>query len=422
LIDQIIYTNRIKDLLGGMYYYNYNGWINEDGTTSSFQNDLIKPDRKIKQGERWGAGFAMHAIEVNPWIQLRYEKPKIETGFGIGYGIQGLRRTGYYANGLYPETSFGKSEFVFSPSWDFKAQFLYKISGRIYLRSIVFSQWLAKDVEGTFINPDVNSIASPFSANQFHKGADLCMFYRSPTIKITASVYWKDALNESIQKMFYHDAYAAFVYGIAGNVKKEYFGVESTLETSIFQNIQLGIVSTIQKNIFKNDPSYLLLSVNDLQLMESGRLHLNALPASNSPSFTNALSLSYQPTYATRVGITILYAQQRPVSIDVFRRSDYVKNKLDAYSWNSLSTHSFLSDQCVVNAFLSKSFQIKTISRQYRCTVSFSARNMFNVSVPVIAYEQSRFDYIHFNSNKYALKYLMDQGVTYSLRFQLQIQ
>ena len=83
---------------------------------------------------------------------------------------------------------------------------------------------------------------------------------------------------------------------------------------------------------------------------------------------------------------------------------------------------SFLPDNSVINAFMSKSTQFKLTSKTIRGFVSFSIRNVLNTFIPIFAYEQSRFDYIKFNASKYAVKYLLDQGVTYSFRIQIQLQ
>lgn len=422
LVDQIHYSNILKDLLGGTYYYNFNGWINDDGSVSSFQNDILHPDRKIKQGDQWGPDYAMRAIQFSPWIQLSHEGPRLETNFALGYGIQGLQRIGYNANGLYPSNSKERSVFSVSPSWDIKTQLLYKLNGRLYLRSILYGNWVSHDAEATYIDTDIHSITTPYLITRLEDGADLSLFYRAPAIKFSLSAYYKNSINENERKMFYQDAYASFVYGLVGKINKSFSGAEATLETSVVSNVQISIVSTIQRNIYLTNPNYRLISVNDLHLVESGILQIKLMPADNSPSFTSALNLFYQPSSSTRLGFTFVYAQERPIAIDLFRRSDAVKNKLDAYSWSLLSAPIFLADQGILNAFLSKSFQLKTKFHQARCNTSLSIRNMLNALVPVLAYEQSRFDYIHFNSNKYALKYLYDQGTSFSLRIQLQIQ
>jgi hypothetical protein len=125
------------------------------------------------------------------------------------------------------------------------------------------------------------------------------------------------------------------------------------------------------------------------------------------------------------LGVTTLYAQDRAVALNLFRRSQWVKNKVDPITWSKIQNISLLEDQFATNAFVSKSFQFKSTKnkiKMYRWNMSISARNIFNALIPIIAYEQTRFDYLKFNKDKFAFKYLMDAGTSYSLRIQLQIQ
>ena len=421
-LDQIHNTNSIKDLLGGNFHYNYNSWMNDDGQVASFQNDIQHPDLKIKQGQNWGADYLMRSIQIHTWAQFNKEGPKVETAIALGYGIQGLQRRGYNQNGLFPTSSKGISELLLSPSFDIKFQWVYKFSGRLYLRSSLFTQWLPPSESNTYINPTLNSIVSPYSFVEKDKGLDFSLIYRAPNLKAEFTAYWSKKENQSAQKMFYQDAFSKFVNGMVGNIVSEANGVEVSVETNLLSKIQVAYVSTLQQFVFANNPAYQLLNVNDLQPMASGILYLKNLPASNSPGWVNALSLNYQPVYSYRIGLNLLYAQQRPIGIDYFRRSNVVKNSLDPLSWNQIQLPDFLPDAFIGNVFLSKSFQQKAANKTYKWTTSVSLRNVFNNKLPVFAYEQTRFDYVHFNASKYAVKYLMDQGITYSIRIQLQIQ
>ena len=422
VMDQIHNTNKIKDLLGGSFYYNYNGWLNDDGQVASFQNDIEHPDLKIKQGQQWGANYTMHSMQIRSWAQFYKEGPKVETAIALGYGIQSLQRIGYNQNGLFQMNSKGRSELFIAPSFDIKYQWLYKFSGRSYLRSSFFAQWLPPSESDTYINAELNSIVSPFSLVETYKGADCSWIYRAPSLKMEFAAYWSIKEHQSIQKMFYQDAYAKFVNGLVGNVVSEASGIEALFETNVLSNIQIAFVSTFQQFTFSNNPEYRLIDVNDLQTMTSGILYLKKLPASNGPALVNALSLNYQAHNSVNVGLNLLYAQQRPIAIDYFRRSNVVKNSLDPLSWIQIQSADFLPDTFIGNFFLSKSLQHKAVHKLYKWTASVSIRNIFSNKFPVFAYEQTRFDYLHFNEYKYAIKYLMDQGITYTIRLQLQIQ
>ena len=145
---------------------------------------------------------------------------------------------------------------------------------------------------------------------------------------------------------------------------------------------------------------------------------------SNGPVLVNAISLIYQPVYGYTFGFTTVYGQERPVAMNLFRRSDWVRQRVDPITWDQIRQVTLLKDQVVMNAFASRFFQFiaKNTKKRYRWNASISARNILNTLIPVIAYEQTRFDYIRFNKEKFPIKYLMDAGASYSIRIQLQIQ
>ena len=199
-------------------------------------------------------------------------------------------------------------------------------------------------------------------------------------------------------------------------------GFESSLELNLLQNISVSVVSTLQKSSYENDPQYQILYVNDLHLMESGLLHLKHLISSQSPSIVNALSIHYQPYISVQLNCTLLFEQNRTIAIDLFRRSDFVKNKIDAISWGRLVAENKLPDNSFLNISIFKSFQFNKSMHLNKCRLGLSVNNALNNFLPIVAYEQSRFDYKYFDANKYAPKYLIDQGVAYALHFLITIQ
>lgn len=421
--DQIHFYNTMKDLLGGNFFYNYNGWMNDDSLALSFQQDVLYPNKKIKQDEKWGADYLMRSFQTRPWIQMQKLGPKVEASIAVGYSVDGLVRVGYNQNGLFAN-SIGNSGFHYFSNADAKSQVIYKINGRIYCRTILFAQWLAPKHLSVYLDPEINIATSPYAMQAQRYGADFSVFYRSPNLKSTIS--WFRNLHNHVaeNRMFYHDAYALFVYGSIGNMQSANTGIEFSLETSLFQNLKLNYATTYNSSYYLQNANYQYVDINNLQVKESGWLQIKNLPSSNSPKIVNAISLIYQPVFGYTLGLTAIHANERSVSPSLFRRSDWVKNKVDPITWGQIRQVELLADQFAINAFASIFFQTKIVntSRLYRWNMSVSARNILNIVIPVIAYEQTRFDYLRFNKNKFPLKYLMDAGTSVSLRIQLQIQ
>jgi hypothetical protein len=422
--DRFHFYNTIKDLLGGNFFYNYNGWMNDDSLATSFQNDITYPNKKIHQGEKWGADYTIQSFQLKPWIQLQRQGPIFENSIALGYGLEGLERNGFNENGLYANSK-GSSDFRYFSTADLNGQLLYKLNGRIYFRSIVFAKWLAPNFQSILLDPDINANASSYVSLVNKYGADLSFFYRAPNFKTSLSVYHKNTMGESENKMFYHDAYRLFVYGVIGNMNSVQNGAELVIENNFIQGVKLSYAATFLNSYYIDNPLYQYLDVNNLQVKESGLLQLKNITKLADPRFVNAVSILYQPIYGLSIGLTTLYAQERSVAMNLFRRSDWVKNKLDPITWIQIKNVSMLDDQLVMNAFVTKFFQVKIskyTNKVYRFSLSASARNILNASIPIIAYEQTRFDYLGFNKEKFPKKYLMDAGASYSIRIQLQIQ
>ena len=420
--DRIHYFNRLENLLGGQFFYNYNGWVNDDGIANNFQNDILHPDQKIKAGEQWGANYSLTSMHAKYWLQIFKAGPIVESSVGFHFAQDIVSRNGYNKNGLFQNASFGESEKSHFPSLGFKGQFVYKISGRYYLRSILFNQWESPNAGAVYLSPSMHAFQSPFLLPALHQGVDLSLFYRGVNLKIEMSAYWKQVKNSIEKKMFYHDRYNSFVYGIVGQMHSMYKGVEISMETKVWSLIQFELASTFGKYRISNNPLYDILLVNDLYKVESGLLYIKNMPASTSPELTHSFSIQYQPNYNFSLNFSGVYASNRFMNHDLFRRSNAVKRNASADQWQEIVAPNLLPSQFNLNGYLSKTFFLKSVNHTYSWRSSISARNILNTLIPVLAFEQSRFDYKYLQTQKYAPKYIYDQGTTYTLGLQLTIQ
>ncbi|MCX6211527.1 MAG: hypothetical protein NT104_03070 [Bacteroidetes bacterium] len=421
--DKINYFNVVDHLLGGHFFYNYNGWVIDDGLVNSFQNNIQSPDQKIKEGERWGPNFELQSMQATSWLQVKNTSPRWEFSTGFNYATDLFQRNGLNQNGLFLNNSLGRSSLLYFPSLGYKGEVLYKFSGRIYARSIFFNQQYAPNAATVFLDPSLHGFQTPFLLPLLKNGIDLSLYFRGVDTKIMLSAYYQKVKNESEKRFFYHDKYNSFVYGVVGQKESVYQGVESSVETLLFNLLQLELSINIGKYFISNNPLYEILLANDIYKVESGLLRLKNLPATTSPEITEAVSIQMQPTYTTRVSVTGIYAAKRAISYDYYRRSALVLDPLSAQKlYASLHEAHYLPSQFVLNASFSKSFNLKYGNQKIPIYSNFSFKNLLGTLIPVLVFEQSRFDYINLNPNKYPLKYLYDLGVTYAVGIQLQIQ
>jgi hypothetical protein len=100
-----------------------------------------------------------------------------------------------------------------------------------------------------------------------------------------------------------------------------------------------------------------------------------------------------------------------------------LKNQIDNdVNWNLIQSENYLPNQWVFNVFMSKQYTFAIKNKKQTIRFSASIRNVLNTLIPLFSFEQSRFDYAAFRLEKFPLKYMYDQGTTYALGAQLQIQ
>lgn len=365
----------------------------------------------------------MHNTQIQSWAQISKQTAHYEFSLALQMENNYFRRIGYNQNGLFPNISLGNSSLLLFPAAGMKAHFLYKFSGRFYARAIPFYQTLAPNANNIYIDPTLHDVAASFVLPELHKGFDFTLFYRGVYSKMNASFFWQTIQNSTEKKLFYHDQYFAFVYGMLGQMQTIHKGVEFGIETQFSGPLQLSVVSSFGNYFISNNPLFEIKLVNDLYKVASGALQLKGLPANANPQSVQAFSIQYQPSYNTRIAIAGVYSMKRSIDYNYFRRSFLLKNRInDDSKWELIQSEKYLPDQWVFNAYMSKQYSISLKDKKQQIRFSFSLRNILNTLIPIFSFEQSRFDYNGLRVEKFPLKFMYDQGTTYSFGIQLQLQ
>jgi hypothetical protein len=240
---------------------------------------------------------------------------------------------------------------------------------------------------------------------------------------MNAAIFWQSIENANEKNLFFHDHFFAFVYGMLGQMKTIHKGVELGMDTQFGGPLQVSAVSSFGSYLIANNPLYEIRLANDLYKVESGVLQLQGLPASSNPQWVQAISVQYQPDYSSRISITGVYSMKRSIDYNYFRRSMLLKNQINNEAhWNLIQSENYLPNQWVFNVFMSKQYLFSLKNSKQQIRFSASIRNVLNTLIPLFSFEQSRFDYTAFRLEKFPLKYMYDQGTTYALGAQLQIQ
>ncbi|MEL6358194.1 MAG: hypothetical protein AAFQ37_14830, partial [Bacteroidota bacterium] len=105
------YFKQVVDLLGADFTVDIDRFAAFDSLeTSDFvQNDLRRPNRIVREGDKWGYDYKMHTQDGRLWLQSLTQTNKVDYFFGGNIGFRRFSREGLVQNGRFPFTSLGRS-------------------------------------------------------------------------------------------------------------------------------------------------------------------------------------------------------------------------------------------------------------------------------------------------------------------------
>lgn len=369
-----------------------------DDETSVFQFDINQPDQKIKEAGRWGAHYSIKNIDQQATALFFWQSAKIESSIGYGYGLSYFQREGFNQNGLFPGNSIGKSAWHFFPSQKIQSQLLYKHSPRTYIKLNSLFHQEAPNWNDAFKNLAMQDDLTEFQLPVELLGLNLGLYYLGVKYRTDFQFFSYQQKNQSGRTSFYHDYYNAFVQANYGLLNSNKTGIEWSIESQFTTSFNYQLAFGWGDYTISNNPIYSIQSLGSNYPLESGNLHLSKLPELSTPKIFLAIGTQGQLSNSLRIGISSVFAWNRNIEIDYFRRSFlWEKEKVNPEP---------LPNGFLTNCFINKNISYKIKGDQHRIRLYLQFQNIFNMQFSVFAFEQSRYDYQSFNALKFAPKYL----------------
>jgi hypothetical protein len=397
ILEQIEKTNSVLDLLGGNYFLNYNTWVSDD-EASVFQFDINQPDQKIKEGDIWGAHYSIKNIDQQASALFFWQSDRIESSIGFGYGLSYFQREGFNQNGLFPNNSIGKSSWYFFPSQKIQWQLMYKYSPRTYIKlNSLFHQESPNWIDA-FKNIAMQDNLTEYLLPIHHLGLNLGVYYLGMNYRTEVQFFSYHQKNQSGRTSFYHDFYNAFVQANYGLFNSNKLGIEWSVESQFATRFNHQLAIGWGNYTISNNPIYSIQSLGSNYPLESGNLHLSKLPELSTPKVILALGSQGQLSNSVRFGISSVFAWNRSIEVDYFRRSFLWEKKI-------ISPEQ-LPNGFITNCFINKNISYKVKDDQHQIRLFLQFQNLFNMQFSVFAFEQTRYDYKGHDPLKFAPKYL----------------
>lgn len=246
----------VADLLGANYLLDIDKYGERDfpGDPNVKQNDLLNPDKKVREGDIFGYNYNTNVTAGNVWAQMHHNYEHLEFFYAAKLSATSFFRDGKMKNGRYPANSYGKGEVHTFIDPALKAGVVYKLDARnlFSLNGMVKTQ--APLPYDAYTTPRISDEAVPSLESELISSADVNYVFSYPKINGRISGFYTGYQN-GIQKIsYYNDSYGTFVHHSISDVSKQNYGAEVAVKYDVVKNVSLSLAGTWSQYTYTKNP------------------------------------------------------------------------------------------------------------------------------------------------------------------------
>ena len=412
------YYKTIRDLLGGEFWLDIDTYSERDFPSDPIilQNDLNNPNRHVKDGDKFGYNYTINALQLTAWLQNMINLPKWDVNYGVKIGYTQFQRDGHMRNGRAPENSYGKGQNHRFDTGAAKAGATYKLDGRNFFSGHVEYETRAPLFEYAYISPRIKDTAIDGLSNERIFTADLSYTWNYRRFRGSITGFWTDMFNLTEKFSYYDDQYSTFMNYVLKGVHRRYKGIEIGMAYKVTPSVTVSFAGTVAQYNYKNRPTGVRSYENGMMPDTLQTVYIKNFHIGGTPQTAFNLGIDWQAPKNWFFNINASWMGDAYVNLAPTRHEALNQlwqkypdvDQLEA-KMKELATQDKLHNAFVLNASIGK---LLYINRSLSMNINLSATNLLNNrNVQTYGYQQARFDYTNYDSQKYPNKYQYAQGI-----------
>lgn len=290
-----MHYKKMKDLLGANLYIDVDKFaVRDHGLNSTMaQNDLMNPNRRIGEGDKFGYDYNIFVNKENAWV--RYQG---NNGGSLHYFLSGqigstqMFRDGLMRNGRAPQKSLGSSGTAKFLEGGVKAGLNWAINGNHSFSLNAGYEERAPLAYNAFIAPRIkNDFVNDLNTERIF-GGDLTYHFNTPWVTGRITGYYTRFQNQVEMDAFYNDSEARFTYLSMNNVEKEHWGVEAAATFKLTSNLSLTALATWSDMQYVNNPNAVMTYESESE-SSADRVYAKGMHGNGTPLSAYSLGLDY---------------------------------------------------------------------------------------------------------------------------------
>ncbi len=414
--------NLVDDLLGGDFYVDLDRFALTDfpDNPDAAQNDLNRPNRVVREGDRYGHDYEMHIRKSRAWLQAQYTTRSIDFYAGASYTQEQFWRDGKVVKGLFPDRSFGESERYDFGNVGLKAGAVLKLDGRNYIHFGGYHAGVAPTSRDAFLSPRTRNDVVPELVSETQRGLELSYNLRAPKVKVLLAAYHTEVLDQIETRSFFHDDLRTFVNFSLSGIDTKHQGIELGVEYDIAPGWNIHGVAAVGQYTINSRPQAVFTQDNNAteQLKEFDRtVYAQDVKLGGTPQSAYNIGLTYRSANFWSLFVNFNYFDRVYTSYNPIRRTVFAVEGVDPGSqqYEDILRQEDLPGRFTMDASWFKSWKVNWLGEKSSfVSLSVGLTNVLdNQDLITGGFEQLRFDFTDQDINAFPSRYFHFQGFNY---------
>lgn len=404
-----------EDLLGGEFYVDIDRFAERDipDDPNALQNDLNRPNRILKEGDRFGYDYNLNLQKADLWMQTAFSYRLVDFFLAADVSTTTFWRTGNMRNGRFPENSFGDSEEQDFFNYGAKGGVTYKLNGRNYLYANGSYLTRAPSLRNAYISPRTRDEVAPNLTSEKILAGEAGYHLRSPFVKARATFFYTQFKDQTQTTSFYNDSQQSFVNFTLTGIDKEHLGVEFGIEGKLSPTLTLNGVAALGQYIYNSRPTATITQDNNASvLVENRTIYAQNFYVAGTPQTAYSAGINYRSPHFWFANLNFNYFDDLWIDFNPDRRTTVAVEGVEQGSdlFQDIIYQEKAPAGYTLDFFGGKSFKFGS----YFLYLTVGVNNLLDKQDLVSGgYEQLRFDYETKDVDKFPSRYYYAYGRNY---------
>ncbi|MCE2834839.1 MAG: TonB-dependent receptor, partial [Chitinophagaceae bacterium] len=414
------YYKRVDDLLGGDFYVNLNQFAERDfpNNPAANQFDADRPNRILRQGDRFGYDYDMHVQRTAAWVQGVFKFRRIDYFLSAEGSQTSFFRQGNVRTGIYPNNSLGKSTVNRFTNYAVKSGLTFKIDGRNYIYANAAMLTKAPYFENIYIAPRTRDFQQQSPRSTTVRSAEAGYVLNAPKVKVRLTGYVTKMEDDYNVLSFYHDDYRNFVNYALSNIDRLHFGGELGTEVKVTSSLSVNAAAALGRYYYTSRQEAVVTLDNSNTLLGNETIYSQNFRVPATPQEAFSMGLNYRSPKFWYLSLTGNYFRQMWLDFNPIRRTSNAVDGLEykGETFNAIIDQTSWDPQYTVDLFAGYSWKLpKKLEIDHKSTFlvfNLGVNNLLdNRKIITGGFEQLRFDFADKDPGKFPPRIFYGYGL-----------